>query len=214
MELNGKHQTGTTYLGDDFRIFCGQLLKTCFQEFALLFADTRNIIFKHILDRSKCGRTAYRVSAKGRRTKKPWIVDKLLCPHFRLADNTGDWHDAAAESFTKCHDIRSNTLSFTAPHSTGTTHTGLDLIKDQCYACLITDLANLCQISIRRNDNTGLALNWLQDHTGNLLADCLEILNRLADILCNTILYMLYLLYHWNIRGTICTLTTHRDSTH
>lgn len=89
-----------------------------------------------------------------------------------------------------CHHLfRSNAFVFTTPHSTGTAHAGLDLIEDQCHTCLITDFADLCQISIRRNDHTGLTLNWLQDHAGNLFADCLEILNRLADILgkCCTI---------------------------
>ena len=214
MELNGKHKTCTTNLLNDLRIFFRKTLKSSFQDLTFPFADTRDIIFKHIFDRCDSCRTAYRVSSECRGAKQPWVVDQILNPHLRFADDTSDRHDTTAESFTIGHDIRCNTLCFTSPHCTGTAHTSLDLVKDQCYACLIADLTNLLKVSCRRNDNTSFTLNRLKDHTGNLLTNSLKVLDRFSYIICNTVLYVLYLLYHWDIRSTVCTLTTHGDSTH
>ena len=161
MELNCQHQTCTTNLLNDLRILSGNLLQSGLQKFTLLCTYTRNIILKHIFDRCNCSRTSKWVSAECRRTKQPWIVDQLLCPHFRLTDDTGNRCDTAAEGFTEGHDIRGNTLCLTSPHGTCTSHTGLDLVKDQRNAGLVTDLTDLCQIALRRNDNTGLTLDRL-----------------------------------------------------
>ena len=214
MELNCQHQTCTTNLLNDLRILSGNLLQSGFQKFTLLCTYTRNIILQHIFDRCNCSRTSKRISAECRRTKQPWIVDQLLCPHFRFADDTCDWHDSASKCLTICHNIRSNTLSFTSPHRTGTSHTSLNLIKDQCYAILITDLAHFFQITFWRNDNSCLTLNRLKNHSGNLLAYCLKIPDGFSHIFCISILHMLNLLNHWCVRNTVSSFSTHRNCSH
>ena len=100
MELNGKHKTCTTNLLNDLRIFFRKTLKSSFQDLTFPFADTRDIIFKHIFDRCDSCRTAYRVSSECRGAKQPWVVDQILNPHLRFADDTSDRHDTTAESFT------------------------------------------------------------------------------------------------------------------
>ena len=214
MELNSKHKTCTTNLLDDLRIFFRKAQKSGFQDLTFTLADTRDIIFKHIFDSCNSSCTANRVSSECRGTKKPWVVDQILNPHLRFADDTSDRHDTTTKSFTIGHDIRCNALCLTSPHSTSTSHTSLDLIKDQRYASLITDLTNLLKVSCRRNNNTSLTLDRLKDHTCNFFTNCLKVYDCFSNIISNTVLYVLYLLYHWSIWCTVCALTTHGNSTH
>src|SRR5919197_2414975 len=52
---------------------------------------------------------------------------------------------------------------FEAEVSPGAAEAGLDLIKDEQNAVPVADLAQVCEIALRRDDDAGLALNGLDE---------------------------------------------------
>ena len=101
-----------------------------------------------------------------------------------------------------------------SPHRAGAAHAGLDLVEDERDAGLVADLTHCLKVAFGRDNDAGLALDRLEDYGGDLLADLLEVLYCLPDVIRDAVADVLDLLNHRSVGSAVGALPADGDRAH
>ena len=90
--------------------------------------------------------------------------------HAVVADHGRDRVDATRQRFAEDDEIGAHLLVLRAQQLAGAAEPRLDLVADQETVVLVTQIAQLLQVAARRHDDTGLALDRLDQQRHDVLA--------------------------------------------
>src|SRR5215469_10023309 len=98
--------------------------------------------------------------------------------HFVIRKNGRHWIKAPRQRFAEERDICLDAIVLLSEQLAGTAESGLDLIEDQHYLVRCAELAYLCEISGRREDDPSFSLDWLDKEADRVR--CYRLLQRLG----------------------------------
>src|SRR6516164_7670742 len=85
--------------------------------------------------------------------------------HFVVRKDGRHWIKAPGQCFAEQRDICLDAIVLLSEQLAGTAESGLDLIEDQHHAACGAELAHLCEIAGRREDDPSFSLDWLDEET-------------------------------------------------
>ena len=75
--------------------------------------------------------------------------------------------DATGQALCRCHHVRLDAEEIRRKGTAKTAKAGDHLIKNQQKSIFVTDFTNAFEIAFWRDQNSGRAGNWFNDHRGN-----------------------------------------------
>lgn len=147
-----------------------QVLESVPEDVTELLSLGSQVLLLHDLKGTNRDSAAEWVASIGR------AVSTRLNDHHDLlaAEHSTDRVHATGDGLAKGDHVRLDASPLGAKHTTSTADTSLDLVTDQENVVLLAKLLNTCEVVLLGNDDTGLALDGLNDESGCVAAMCLE----------------------------------------